>query len=356
MIRTDVVLYASGGEMTVGRRVATHVYGAFEVVLPEGQEQHSSVVDPRIQNGYICRPFKPVAPGRFNFGFVRADVTLNLQSQSSDLERVVDAAQERVSGDVFFERDIGVEGLGRFVPTRHFDVGDTVSVAVWGLRVPAVVTGIDAVSDAESGLLAWRVHVGGQLVSDLDAVSANNEQIRRQIAQERAQRLREAGALSTKVASVESKAEEAESKAAQAGESAEAAMRRAIAANTEASAANARAIRTNQFVLSGMPRLLHIDTNKTNAFTSSAGELNNGADFGYLLWTGGLLSPQGEVTFTATGAWTGAILMHAVTGDGYSDVTTAFITADTRSHVSIAGALFQNYKSATVWIFPNPTV
>jgi len=47
-------LIADGGEMTVGRRTSTYVYGVFQVDIPEGREQAQQ--DDRLQEGYIYRP------------------------------------------------------------------------------------------------------------------------------------------------------------------------------------------------------------------------------------------------------------------------------------------------------------
>jgi len=110
-------LIAGGGEMTVGRRTSTYVYGVFQVDIPEGKEQAQQ--NDRLQEGYVYRPDQRPT-GRFDIGFVRADARVDLNAQQSNLESIIDAAQNRVEGAVFFERDITGRGLGRFCPGIDF--------------------------------------------------------------------------------------------------------------------------------------------------------------------------------------------------------------------------------------------
>ena len=182
----DVVLVADGGDITAGRRVATFVFGEFNVILPEGMER-AEEPDSRIKNGYIYRPTSAVAP--FDVGFVRADVTNDLQTQTSDLEVTVDAAQKQADGDVFFERDITIVGLGGFVPGVDFEVGDIVTVELWGglSRLLLPVTDITLVSSDSEGIVAWRVHVGGMLISDMAELQRSNAELRRQVKQDKRQ-------------------------------------------------------------------------------------------------------------------------------------------------------------------------
>ena len=53
----SVKLVADGGEITVGARVAVYVYGAFNVVLPEGKElAKDEYKDDGYTDGYVYRP------------------------------------------------------------------------------------------------------------------------------------------------------------------------------------------------------------------------------------------------------------------------------------------------------------
>lgn len=173
----DVVLVADGGDVTAGRRKHTFVYGEFNVRLPEGVEQVET--DERLTDGYVYRPEGEIAP--FDVGFARADVTVDLEVQSTDLELVVDEAQRDAEGDVFFERDITPAGLGEFVPGVDFAVGDVVSVERWRVLLPLPVTGWEMVSSASDGVVADRVHVSGQLISDAVARGRRNADLRRQV-------------------------------------------------------------------------------------------------------------------------------------------------------------------------------
>ena len=151
-------LIADGGEMTVGRRTSTYVYGVFQVDIPEGREQAQQ--DDRLQEGYIYRPDQRPT-GRFDIGFVRADARIDLNTQQSNLESIIDAAQNRVEGAVFFERDIMGRGLGKFRPGVDFDTASLVDVLIWGKTLTLPVTAIDMTS-GDAAAVGWRVHVGGQ--------------------------------------------------------------------------------------------------------------------------------------------------------------------------------------------------
>lgn len=179
----DVVLVADGGDVTAGRRKHTFVYGEFNVQLPEGVEQVET--DERLTDGYVYRPEGEIAP--FDVGFARADVTVDLEVQSTDLELVVDEAQRDAEGDVFFERDITPAGLGEFVPGVDFVVGDVVSVERWRVLLPLPVTGWEMVSSAADGVVADRVHVSGQLISDAVARGRRNADLRRQVESDKRQ-------------------------------------------------------------------------------------------------------------------------------------------------------------------------
>lgn len=184
-VRDDVVLVADGGEMTVGRQLATYTFGQFQTILPDGEEQIES--DSRLQNGYIYRPDNPPS-GRFDVGFVRADVSIDLGAQTSDLEDVIDTAQKRVAGEVYFEREISGPGLGRYRGGVDFEISDLVWVEIWGKRLQLPVTSIEDYFD--SGALSERVHVGGQIISDVAQLKRHNDGLLQQIQNERAQLLR----------------------------------------------------------------------------------------------------------------------------------------------------------------------
>lgn len=173
----DVVLVADGGDVTAGRQKHTFVYGEFNVQLPEGVEQVET--DGRLADGFVYRPEGEIAP--FDVGFARTDVTVDLELGSTDLELVVDEAQRDAEGDVFFERDITPAGLGEFVPGVDFVVGDVVSVERWRVLLPLPVTGWEMVSSASDGVVADRVHVSGQLISDSAARVRRNADLRREV-------------------------------------------------------------------------------------------------------------------------------------------------------------------------------
>lgn len=174
-------LFADGGEITVGRRTASYVYGAFQVRLPDDVLEAEN--PEQIQDGYVYRPDE-LPSGRFDLAFVRADVENDLNTQRSTLEYSIDTAIKRTEGDVFFEREISGRGLGRYRPGIDYDLGDLVDVRIWGTSIALPVTKIEMSTDTQSPS-GWKVHVGGQLIYDAEALRANNDQLQQQIEQER---------------------------------------------------------------------------------------------------------------------------------------------------------------------------
>lgn len=352
-------LIADGGEMTVGRRTSTYVYGVFQVDIPEGKEQAHQ--DDRLQEGYIYRPDQRPT-GRFDVGFVRADARVDLNAQQSNLESIIDAAQNRVEGAVFFERDITGRGLGKFRPGVDFTTASLVDVLIWGKTLTLPVTAIDMTS-GDAAAVGWRVHVGGQMIADADSLRSHNDAILGQIEQERRRRLattKTAETAATTANSATSAAATANSKAASAAAAADDADKKAKEADAAAHiadqaarAADRKAIEALQTTVQGMPRILHIDTGGANIFTGSSGRINNGEAWGTLKWFSAGLQVRSGARFEAKGDWTGSILMIAVSTQGATDVSCADITAGNRYHESATGGIFQTYKSATVIILPS---
>lgn len=352
-------LIADGGEMTVGRRTSTYVYGVFQVDIPEGKEQAHQ--DDRLQEGYIYRPDQRPT-GRFDVGFVRADARIDLNAQQSNLESIVDAAQSRVEGAVFFERDITGRGLGKFRPGVDFTTASLVDVLIWGKTLTLPVTAIDMTS-GDAAAVGWRVHVGGQMIADADSLRSHNDAILGQIEQERRRRLattKTAETAATTANSATSAAATANSKAASAAAAADDADKKAKEADAAAHiadqaarAADRKAIEALQTTVQGMPRILHIDTGGANIFTGSSGRINNGEAWGVLKWFSAGLQVRSGARFEAKGDWIGSILMIAVSTQGATDVSCADITAGNRYHESATGGIFQTYKSATVIILPS---
>ncbi len=360
-------LIADGGEMTVGRRTSTYVYGVFQVDIPEGREQAHQ--DDRLQEGYVYRPDQRPT-GRFDVGFVRADARVDLNAQQSNLESIIDAAQNRVEGAVFFERDITGRGLGKFRPGVDFTTASLVDVLIWGKTLTLPVTAIDMTS-GDAAAVGWRVHVGGQMIADADSLRSHNDIILGQIEQERRRRLATtktaetaattansatsaAATANTKATSAAAAADDADKKAKEADAAARIADQKAKEADQAARAADRKAIEALQTTVQGMPRILHIDVGSANIFTGSAGKINGGDAWGKLTWirTGVAMQKSGA-RFEARGTWTGSILMIAVATQGATDVSCADITATNREHSSSTGGLFQEYKSATVFIMPS---
>ncbi|MCG7239563.1 hypothetical protein [Corynebacterium minutissimum] len=166
-------------DVTVSRQVASLVYGRFQVVVPDDAEPTR---DERYEDGYVYRP-KTRPQGRFDLGFVRSDVTIDMNTQISDLEMVVDAAQTRAEGAVFVQQDLSGPGLSGYVPGVDFNVGDLVGLRLFKDAGPIElpVTSVTLLSEAEG----WESHVGGAQVDDAVARRKHNSEILRAVDAER---------------------------------------------------------------------------------------------------------------------------------------------------------------------------
>ncbi|WP_156823187.1 hypothetical protein [Corynebacterium pyruviciproducens] len=152
---------------------------------PEGYDAPPAPADDR-ELGFIAKlgdGHRPVE--RFGRAFVRADAQIDAVQHVSNVEKILDTAEKRVSGDVGFSRDIETAGLAGQVPGEDFTVGDLVPVRVWNRvlhgQLVTKVTHVGSVSEP----VGWRVHVGDQLIYDADALRTASSEVERTIAQER---------------------------------------------------------------------------------------------------------------------------------------------------------------------------
>ena len=175
-------LIADSAQVTVLRSLASTAFGKYGLKLPEGVnlEDVYEVAAPGNELAYVSSLGGNRRVGGMFRRFVRADVNITAQGEdmipASDVERVLDEAAKRVSGDFFLESDITKAGLGSWVPFVDFHVGDIANVEIWGRVVPLVVTRIEPKRTDHSDN-DWSVHVGGQLLSDSEARLAENADI-----------------------------------------------------------------------------------------------------------------------------------------------------------------------------------
>lgn len=211
-----VTLTAESGELTVLRTLASGSWGKWSVDWPESvPEDQRPDAGEGLEFGYMSRFDRD--PGRMGRRFIRADVNITAKDAStspplpgfSDVEQTLDTALERVSSDVFIEKDITRAGLNGFVPWRDFGVGDLVDVVIFGRVVRLPVTSIEAVAD-EGAVIDWRVHVGGDLLADDKARLRANGEIERAIAQERRERLKAVGKVEAKASAAQASASAAQ--------------------------------------------------------------------------------------------------------------------------------------------------
>ena len=175
-------LIADSAQVTVLRSLASTAFGKYGLKLPEGVDLEDVYEVSAAGNelAYVSSLGGNRRVGGMFRRFVRADVDVTAQGEdmvpASDVERVLDEAAKRVSGDFFLESDISKAGLGPWVPMVDFHVGDIANVEIWGRVVPLVVTRIEP-KRTEHSDNDWSVHVGGQLLSDSEARLAENAEI-----------------------------------------------------------------------------------------------------------------------------------------------------------------------------------
>lgn len=173
---------ADSASVTVLRSLASTAFGKYNLTLPDGVDLEDvyEVAAPGNELAYVASLGARRRVGGMFRRFVRADVNVTAQGEdmvpASDVERVLNDAEKRVSGDFFLESDITKAGLGPWVPFVDFNVGDIVNVEIWGRVVPLAVTRIEPKCTEHSDN-DWSVHVGGQLLSDAEARLAENADI-----------------------------------------------------------------------------------------------------------------------------------------------------------------------------------
>lgn len=186
---------ADAASVTVLHSVASSAFGKYSLTVPDGVniDDVYKLSAPGNELGYVAQ----LAPagkrvGGFARRFVRADVSVRSIGESnddtwtaaSDVDTTLLEAASRVQGDFFLESDITLAGLGPWVPFEHFDVGDIADVEIWGRVVPLPVTRIEPIV-SEHSIVDWKIHVGGQLVSDDEARLAENDVVRRAVVDSR---------------------------------------------------------------------------------------------------------------------------------------------------------------------------
>lgn len=174
-------LIADGGDLTAGRRTASYVYGDWNVSVPDGDEQLK--LDEKLGDGFVLKINNGRRLGRMDHTFVKEDVSIDMESKTTDLEAVVEDALGRTSGDVYFQRDIDGVGLNGTVPLRDYNIGDPVRVVRWGKAIPTIVTGI-RVSTDKADRCGYTVHVGGELIKNRRLSTKLSDELRRQVARE----------------------------------------------------------------------------------------------------------------------------------------------------------------------------
>lgn len=405
---------ADSASVTVLRSLASTAFGKYILKLPDGVDLEDvyEVAAPGNELAYAASLGTRRRVGGMFRRFIRADVNVTAQGEdmvpASDVERVLNDAEKRVSGDFFLESDITRAGLGPWTPFVDFNVGDIANVEIWGRVVPLAVTRIEPKRTDHSDN-DWSVHVGGQLLSDSESRLAENADIYNAVVSDRRDLAGLDGKIRTETnnrkaaVSAERKARVADVSqvreilgGARADErslvSQLAAVQAQIAGmvgdgesppppgmlnsylwmNTRlwqqqdeinrlnskfqkeqkrVSSANSAALHAQDLVIQGMPRMVHIDEGRASMWSGSEGTLSYGGDLANFYFSSNI--GGGAINFEARGKWTGAVWVMAVTRNGDTDVKAATITSSDRFFNMKPNNLGGYYKAATAWIFPD---
>lgn len=184
---------ADGGELTILRSLASYSYGKWDVSWPESvpDDQRPDAGDDR-EFGYFSDFSRPA--GRMARRFVRGDVSITAAeyvdgekvplSGITDVEEVLDQAEERTAGGPELEREITRAGLGALVPYVDFSVGDIIPVKIWNLWIELPVRQIEMKSQVGAEI-DYSVFVGTDLLADKAQGDKNDRELLRTIFQER---------------------------------------------------------------------------------------------------------------------------------------------------------------------------
>lgn len=404
-------LVADGGQLRLVRRLAAFAYGERDVTWPEDYDgPEKNLPDDRVF-GYVAK-LPGRAPGRSERRFTRSDIKIDAVLGTSETEQVLDEAERRTGGDAFVETVIEGRGLGRQVPGVDYRLSDRVPVRLWGRVLPSqLVTEVTWEGDRPS------VKVGGQVLADLVALDRDVVEQKRAIAQERRERLRDVGEVSSRAAAAQSTANaavedaaavrealggvgaseatlvsqlaalnqqlQAQGEAQQPGllpayldlntrlwrqqkeiDAAQDATAKALKQAQDAQSSVVRALQQAQDAQQGaldaqarisatIPRIIHTSTGSANAWTSSLVGASNGSAFGSVNLEQAGPVANGNAVFRARGSWSGFVLMIAVNTSGSSDITAGIVTNGNGYLKSSEGTVFGSYKSATVFILPS---
>lgn len=231
---------ATAPKVTVLRSLASTAFGVRKVDYPDGVD-YPELDHESHEPGYAAA-LQGKRVGGFARRFIRADVSIVAdggdKAPFSDVERVLDDAAKRTSGEFFLETEVASSGLGPWVPFVDFQVGDLARVEVFGTPVVLPVTRIAPGVD-DAGHESWTVHLGGQLVSDEQARLAESEQIRRNVDES----WRELANVKAEAAKAHARAEQAEKRAVEEADSAKEHARGLVDAESSARVSAVESVR-----------------------------------------------------------------------------------------------------------------
>lgn len=227
--KPHITILADGGQLTIARRAATVIYGTLNVDHQQQTEPDSALVSSNapdystwatsniaipkdlinadaqngLQRGYRINTqthWQPIV-SRFDVSYTRCDInathkyfgrtdsqnTYYIEAlypyEKTNYARIVEQQGKRTSGDVFFTHTFTEQNLCGWKPGEDFQVGDIITILIWGRRLQAVVTGITQTIEGKKP--GWQIEAGGRIIEDALALRSLNEKIYTAVVQER---------------------------------------------------------------------------------------------------------------------------------------------------------------------------
>lgn len=190
------VFTAGDGDLSVVYQSAAHVWGSWGVAYTAGVEPEDFEQDRAL--GFVG-DVGDTGGELASRMWVRADVQIDQDAQTSTVPQVFRDARERTSGEVVVTREVSGPGLGGLVPYVDFHHGDEIGTVIGSKVVPLPVNAITFTTDVDGGR-DYVVSVGRGLLGNVRERDARNAELEAQIRSESRRAQQEADRLAERAA------------------------------------------------------------------------------------------------------------------------------------------------------------
>lgn len=190
------VFTAGDGDLSVVYQSAAHVWGSWGVAYTAGVEPEDFEQDRAL--GFVG-DVGDTGGELASRMWVRADVQIDQDAQTSTVPQVFRDARERTSGEVVVTREVSGPGLGGLVPYVDFHHGDEIGTVIGSKVVPLPVNAIAFTTDVDGGR-DYVVSVGRGLLGNVRERDARNAELEAQIRAESRRAQQEADRLAEQAA------------------------------------------------------------------------------------------------------------------------------------------------------------